>query len=49
MAVSPSGVILESKKTKPVTVSIFSPSILQQVMGPHALIFVFFFVVVVEC
>ena len=31
---SPSAVILESKKIKSVTVSIFSPSICHEVMGP---------------
>ena len=34
-------VILEPKKIKSVTVSILSPSICQEVMGPDALIFVF--------
>ena len=38
---SPSAVILESKKKKPVTVSIFSPSIYREVMGPDAMILVF--------
>ena len=37
---SPSAVILEAKK-KSVTVSIFSPSICHEVMGPDAMIFVF--------
>ena len=36
-----SAVILEPKKIKPVTVSIFSPSICHEVMGPDALVFVF--------
>ena len=36
-----SAVILEPKKIKPVTVSIFSPSICHEVMGPDAMIFVF--------
>ena len=35
-----STVILESKKIKPVTVSIVSPSICHDVMGPHAMILV---------
>ena len=38
---SPSTVILGSKKIKSVTVSIFSPSICHEVMGPHAMILVF--------
>ena len=38
---SPSTVILEPKKTKPVTVSIVSPSICHEVMGPDAMVFVF--------
>ena len=38
---SPSAVILESKKIKSVTVSIVSPSICHEVMGPDALILVF--------
>ena len=38
---SPSAVILETKKTKSVTVSIVSPSICQEVMGPDAKIFIF--------
>ena len=38
---SPSTVILESKKIKSVTVSIVSPSIGYEVMGPDAMIFVF--------
>ena len=38
---SPSAVILEPKKIKPVTVSIVSPSICHEVMVPHAMIFVF--------
>ena len=36
---SPSAVILESKKMKSVTVSIVSPSICHEVMGPNAMIF----------
>ena len=42
---SPSAVILEPKKTKSVTVSIVSPSICHEVMGPGAVIlsFGFFF------
>ena len=39
---SPSAVILEAKKIKSVTVSIVSPSIWQEVMGPDAVIFFFF-------
>ena len=38
---SPSTLILEPKKTKPVIVSIFSPSIYHEVMEPDAMIFVF--------
>ena len=38
---SPSAVILEPKKIKPVTVSIFTPSICLEVMGPDAMILVF--------
>ena len=38
---SPSTVILEPKKIKSVTVSIVSPSICHEVMGPDATIFVF--------
>ena len=38
---SPSAVILEPKKTKSVTVSVVSPSICHEVMGPDAMIFVF--------
>ena len=37
----PSAVILEHKKIKSVTVSIVSPSICHEVMGPNAMIFVF--------
>ena len=36
-----SALILESKKIKSVTVSIFSPSICHEVMAPDAMIFVF--------
>ena len=36
---SPSSVILEHKKIKSVTVSIVSPSICHEVMGPNAMIF----------
>ena len=39
---SPSGVILESKKLKSVTVSIVFPSICHEVMGPDAMILFFF-------
>ena len=38
---SPSAVILEPKKIKSVTVSIVSPSICHEVMGPDAMIFIF--------
>ena len=38
---SPSKVILEHKKIKSVTISIFSPSICHEVMGPDAMILVF--------
>ena len=38
---SPSAVILELKKIKSVTVSIVSPSISHEVMGPDAMILVF--------
>ena len=38
---SPSAVILEPKKTKSVTVSIISPSIYHEVMGPDTMILVF--------
>ena len=38
---SPSIVILEPKKVKSVTVSIFSPFICYEVMGPDAMILVF--------
>ena len=38
---SPSAVILKSKKIKAVTVSIVSPSICHEVMGPDAMIFIF--------
>ena len=38
---SPSAVILEPKKIKPVTVSTVSPSICHEVMEPDAMIFVF--------
>ena len=38
---SPSAVILEPPKIKPVTVSIESPSICHEVMGPDAMIFIF--------
>ena len=38
---SPSAVILEPKKIKPDTVSTVSPSISHEVMGPDAMIFVF--------
>ena len=37
---SPSAVILEPPKTKSLTVSIFSPSICHEVMGPDAMILV---------
>ena len=38
---SPSEVILETKKIKPVTISIVSPSICHEVMGPDAMILIF--------
>ena len=38
---SPSAVILEPRKTKSVTVSIVSPSICHEVMGPDAMILIF--------
>ena len=38
---SPSAVILKPKKTKSATVSIVSPSICHEVMGPDAMIFMF--------
>ena len=38
---APSAVILESKKIKSVTISIVSPSISHEVMGPDAMILVF--------
>ena len=38
---SPSAVILEPRKIKSVSVSIFSPSICHEVMGPDAMILVF--------
>ena len=38
---SPSAVILDPKKIKSVTVSIVSPSISHEVMGPDAMILVF--------
>ena len=38
---SPSAVILEPRKVKSVTVSIVSPSICHEVMGPDAMILVF--------
>ena len=39
---SPSAVILEPQKTKSVTISTVSPSIYHEVMGPDAIILVFF-------
>ena len=38
---SPTEVTLESKKIKSLTVSIVSPSICHEVMGPDAMIFIF--------
>ena len=38
---SPSAVILEPKKVKSLTISIFSPSICHEMMGPDAMFFVF--------
>ena len=40
---SPSAVIWQPKKIKSVTVSMFSPSVFHEVMGPDAIILVFFF------
>ena len=42
---SPSAVILEPKKIKPLTVSIVSPSICHEVMGPDNMILVFWMLV----
>jgi len=42
---SPSAVILEPKKVKSLTVSIVSPSICQEVMGPDAMILVFWMLI----
>ena len=39
---SPSAVILEPKKIKPVTVCIFSPLIFHEVLGPDTMMLVFF-------
>ena len=41
LLISPSAVILEPKKIKFVTVSIVSPFICHEVMGPDAMIFIF--------
>ena len=38
---SPSAVVLKPKKIKSVTISIVSPSIVYEVMGPYPMIFVF--------
>ena len=38
---SPSAMVLETKKIKSATLSIVSPSICYEVMGPDALIFIF--------
>ena len=38
---SPSSMILEHKKIKSLTVSIVSPSVCHEIMGPDAMIFVF--------
>ena len=38
---SPSAVILEPKKIKSVTVTVVSPSICHEVVGPDAMIFIF--------
>ena len=43
---SPSAVILEPKRIKSVTVSIISPSICHEVMGPDAMILVFWMLIV---
>ena len=40
---SPSALILEPKKIKSVTVSIFSPCICHEVMGPDTTFYFFFF------
>ena len=45
---SPSAVIFEPKKIKSVTVSIVSPSICNEVMGPNAMILVFWMLMVNE-
>ena len=42
---SPSAVISEPKKIKSITVSIFSPSICREVMGPDAMSLIFLNVV----
>ena len=42
---SPSAVILESKKIKSLTVSTYSPSICHEVMGPDAIILVFWMLI----
>ena len=42
---SPSAVIMEPKKIKSLTVSIISPSICHEMMGPEAMILVFFWFV----
>ena len=39
---SPSGVILEPKEIKSITVSVVSPSMCHEIMGPDARIFVFY-------
>ena len=44
---SPSAVILEPKKKKSVAVSVFSPSICHEVMGPDTMIFVFYLFILI--
>ena len=41
MAQSPSAVILDPKKIKSIMVSIFSPSICHELMGPDVMVLVF--------
>ena len=44
---SPSAVVLQPKKIKSFTVSIVSPFICHEVMGPDAMILVFFFLFII--
>ena len=46
---SPSAVILEPRKIKPTTVSTVSPSICYEVMGPDAMILVFWMLSYLKC